>query len=127
MIRLQYPKADIDVIPDLVWDDGLLPARVHLESQVRNVLAFASEFAELQYGANFELSEDPMNACWQMAGVPPVGELDRLDLLGSTSAEELIAQTHTIVVTADDTLRAMLVIDGDNGADDDRFDQPPLF
>ena len=43
-----------------------------------------------------------------MAGVLPVGELDRFDLLTSQSAEELIAQTHAIVATADDTLRAML-------------------
>jgi hypothetical protein len=100
--------ADIDWMPDLVWDDSLTPARVHLESQVRKLLSFASEFGELQFGAGFELSDDPMAACWQLAGVLPVGELDRFDLLTSQSAEELIAQTHAIVATADDTLRAML-------------------
>ena len=108
-----YPIADIDLIPDLVWDDSLMPARVHLETQVRKLLAFASEFGELQFGADIELSDDPMGACWQLAGVLPIGELDRLDLLGSQSAEELIAQTYAIVMTADETLRAMLATDDD--------------
>jgi hypothetical protein len=87
---------------------------VHLEAQVRKLLAFASEFGELQFGPGFELSDDPMGACWQLAGALPIGELDRFDLLSSTSAEELIAQTHAIVATADDTLRAMLATDPDD-------------
>ena len=106
-----YPMADIELIPDLVWDDSLMPARVHLESQVRKLLAFASEFGELNYGADIELSDDPMDACWQLAGALPIGELDRFDLLRSQSAEHLISQTHAIVATADDTLRAILAID----------------
>jgi Lon protease-like protein len=106
-----YPVADIELIPDLVWDDSLMPARVHLEAQVRKLLAFASEFGELNYGADTELSDDPMDACWQLAGMLPIGELDRFDLLSSQSAEQLIAQTHAIVATADDTLRALLASD----------------
>jgi Lon protease-like protein len=108
-----YPIAEIEMIPDLVWDDTLMPARVHLETSVRKLLAFASEFGELQFGADIELSEDPMSACWQLAGILPIGELDRYDLLTSQSAEELIAQTYAIVTTADDTLHALL--DGDGG------------
>lgn len=109
-----YPIADIELIPDLVWDETLMPARVHLEAQVRKLLAFASEFVELQYGADIELSDKPMDACWQLAGVLPIGELDRLDLLSSESAEHLISQTLTIVETADETLRAMLSTDNGN-------------
>lgn len=75
-------------------------------------MAFASEFGELQFGADIELSDDPMSACWQLAGILPIGELDRYDLLASQSAEELIAQTYAIVTTADDTLHALL--DGDS-------------
>ena len=108
-----YPIAEIEMLPDLVWDDTLMPARVHLETSVRKLLAFASEFGELQFGADIELSEDPMSACWQLAGILPIGELDRYDLLTSQSAEELIAQTYAIVTTADDTLHALL--DGDGG------------
>jgi len=103
-----YPIADIDFIPDLIWDDTLMPARVHLESKVRKLLAFASEFGDLQYGQNVEFSDDPMEACWQLAGVLPVGQLDQLDLLGSQSAEELMSRTLEIVTTAEESLSAIL-------------------
>lgn len=103
-----YPLADIDFIPDLIWNDNLMPARVHLESRVRQLLAFASEFGDLQYGHDVEFSDDPMEACWQLAGVLPVGELDQLDLLGAQSAEELISKTYDIVKSAEADLRAML-------------------
>ena len=103
-----YPLADIDFIPDLIWDDTLMPARVHLESKVRQLLAFASEFGDLQYGPDVEFSDDPMEACWQLAGVLPVGELDQLNLLGSQSAEELISKTYDVVNFAEEDLRNML-------------------
>ncbi len=102
-----YPMADIDFIPDLIWNDSLMPARVHLETKVRNLLAFASEFGDLQYGPDTELSDNPMDACWQLAGVLPVGGLDQQDLLQSQSAEELISKTYDIVVALEEALRAM--------------------
>jgi Lon protease-like protein len=103
-----YPLADIDLLPDLIWDETLAPARVHLETKVRSLLAFASEFGDLQYGADTEFSEDPIDACWQLAGVLPIGQLDHRDLLQSVSAEELISRTLEIVNTADETLRHMM-------------------
>ena len=103
-----YPLADVDLLPDLIWDETLAPARVHLETKVRSLLAFASEFGDLQYGADTEFSEDPIDACWQMAGVLPIGQLDHRDLLQSVSAEELISRTLEIVNTADETLRHMM-------------------
>ena len=103
-----YPIADIDFLPDLIWDDTLMPSRVHLETKVRQLLAFASEFGDLQYGSDIELSDDPIEACWQLAGVLPVGQLDQMDLLGSQSAEELIKRTYEIVTVADETLKAMM-------------------
>jgi Lon protease-like protein len=103
-----YPLADVDLLLDLIWDASLEPARVHLETKVRNLLAFASEFGDLQYGADTEFSDDPIDACWQMAGVLPIGQLDHRDLLQSISAEELISRTLEIVNTADETLRRMM-------------------
>ena len=100
--------ADIDFLPDLIWDDNLMPARVHLETKVRRLLAFASEFGDLQYGADVQFSDDPMEACWQLAGVLPVGQLDQLDLLQSQSAEDLIAQTNEIVNAANQSLEQMM-------------------
>ena len=103
-----YPLADVELVPNLIWDDNLLPAKAHLETKVRQLLAFVSEFGSLQFGADIEFSEDPMDACWQMAGVLPVGPLDQLDLLSSQSAEELISRTYEIVKTANETLTAMI-------------------
>ena len=103
-----YPLADIDLLPDLIWDDSLLPAKAHLETKVRQLLAFVSEFGNLQFGADIEFSEDLMEACWQMAGVLPVGPLDQIDLLSSQSADELISRTYEIVKTANETLTAMM-------------------
>jgi Lon protease-like protein len=109
-----YPIADIDFLPDLIWDDTLMPSRVHLETKVRQLLAFASEFGDLQYSADVELSDDPMQACWQLAGVLPIGQLDQMDLLASQSAEELISRTYEIVTTADETLKAMMADPGNS-------------
>ena len=103
-----YPIADIDFIPDLIWENTLMPSRVHLESKVRKLLAFASEFGDLQYDADTALSDDPMDACWQLAGMLPVGQLDQIDLLSSQSADELISRTYEIVKTIDETLKAMM-------------------
>jgi Lon protease-like protein len=103
-----YPLADIELLPDLIWDDSLLPSKVHLEIKVRQLLAFVSEFGDVQFGADIEFSDDPMESCWQMAGVLPVGPLDQLDLLGSQSADELISRTYEIVKTANETLTAMM-------------------
>lgn len=103
-----YPLADIDFIPDLIWDETLATAKAHLETQVRKLLAFASEFGDLHYGADIEFSDDPIDACWQLAGVLPIGQLDQRDLLGSMSAEELISRTLEIVKTADETLKRMM-------------------
>lgn len=109
-----YPIADIDFLPDLVWEDSLMPSRVHLETKVRQLLAFASEFGDLQYGSDVELSEDPMEAIWQLAGVLPVGQLDQMDLLASQSAEELISTTYEIVSAANETLTALMGNSGDD-------------
>jgi hypothetical protein len=90
-----------------------MPARVHLETKVRNLLALASEFGDLQYTADSELSDDPMDACWQLAGVLPVGPLDLADLLECQSADELISRTYEIVTTLEETLKAMMSQLGD--------------
>jgi Lon protease-like protein len=109
-----YPMADIDFLPDLIWNDSLTLARENLELKVRNLLAVASEFGDLQYGPDTELSEDPMDSCWQLAGILPVGPLDQVDLLKSQSAEELIARTLEVVVTLEETLKSMI---GDLGTE----------
>jgi hypothetical protein len=108
-----YPLAVIEFIPDLIWDDTLLDSKNQLETKVRQLLAFASEFTNLQFGATTALSDDPMEACWQLAGILPIGELDQMDLLNSASAEELISRIFEIVTTADQTLRDIMAQQGE--------------
>ena len=103
-----YPIADIDFIPDLIWDESLMSEKLQLEIRVRNLLAFASEFGDLQYGPDTQLSDDPVDACWQLAGVLPLGPLDQVDLLNSQSTEELISRTSEIVSVLDEALKGML-------------------
>ena len=112
-----YPMADIDFIPDLIWDESLVSEKLQLEIRVRNLLAFASEFGDLQYGPDTELSDDPMDACWQLAGVLPLGPLDQVDLLNSQSAEELISRTNEIVSVLDEALKGMLGQQGNDSKD----------
>ena len=103
-----YPQADIDWLPELEWDDNLYPSRVHVEKQVRKLLSFASEFTELRFAPDSELSEDPLAAAWQMASMLPMGQLDQMDLLQSESVEELLSQTYELAVAGEQQLQQMI-------------------
>lgn len=103
-----YPQAEIEPLPDLEWDDNLYPSRVHVEKQVRKLLSFASEFTELRFPPDTELSEDPLAAAWQMASMLPMGQLDQMDLLQSESAEELLSQTYELAVAGEEQLQQMI-------------------
>jgi uncharacterized protein len=88
-----HPRAEVRVLPDLAWDDALEPLRVETEQLVRRTMAEASEFAETGWSPDVQLADDPMDRCWQLAGVAPLGDLDRLTLLRATSTEELLTRT----------------------------------
>jgi uncharacterized protein len=85
-----HPRATVDVLPELEWDDAHQDLREEAERVVRRTLALASEFTEQQWPADVELSDDPLAAVWQLAGIAPVGPLDQVDLLRSGSVEELL-------------------------------------
>ncbi|GAA3559586.1 LON peptidase substrate-binding domain-containing protein [Microlunatus spumicola] len=88
-----HPRAEVRVLPDLVWDEALEPLLVETEQLVRRTLAEASEFAETGWSPDVELAEDPMDRCWQLAGITPLGDLDRQSLLRVASTEELLHRT----------------------------------
>ena len=85
-----FPKAEVRLLPELEWSAELEPLRLEAEQAVRRALALASEFSEQTWPADVELSEDPVRAAWQLAGVAPLGPLDQLDLLRSESLESLL-------------------------------------
>jgi Lon protease-like protein len=88
-----HPRAEVRVLPDLVWDEALEPLLVETEQLVRRTLAEASEFADTGWSPDVELAEDPMDRSWQLAGITPLGDLDRQSLLRVTSTEELLHRT----------------------------------
>ena len=59
--------------PRLGWDPGLADQLAEAEEHVRRTLALASEFREHVWPADVELSDDPLRACWQLAGIAPLG------------------------------------------------------
>jgi uncharacterized protein len=103
-----YPLADIEFLPELVWQENLSELREHVEDKVRKLLAFASEFGDLQYDSDTQLSSEPIEACWQLAGILPIGQLDQIDLLKSNSPEELLNQILEITLRSEQTLKALM-------------------
>lgn len=103
-----YPVATVRALPELAWDDDLEPLREQTEHLVRGVLARAAEFAETDWDPDVGLSEDPVEAAWQLAAIAPIGPLDRYRLLRAGSAEELLSTTRSLTEDALDTLEPTL-------------------
>jgi len=95
-----HPRAEVRPLPDLVWDPDLEPQRMDAEQLVRRTLAQASEFSDSLYPADLELADDPVAAVWQLAGITPVGELDQVSLLRSTSMAELLSRIVEVTTDA---------------------------
>jgi Lon protease-like protein len=118
MAEFPYPQASVEFLPDLEWDTEDEPLRAEVETQVRRLLAFASEFGSLPWDPSIELSDDPVASSWQIAGILPVGQLDQMDLLKSETVRELLTATLALTLEADQTLRNSLL----NQAEDDEHD-----
>ena len=101
-----YPRAEVRAVPELVWDAGLQPLRDEAERVVRRSLAVATEFTELEWPADVELSEDPVRSAWQLAGIAPVGPLDQVKLLRSASMEDLLRGVLELTAAAAETFDA---------------------
>lgn len=101
-----YPRAEVRFLPDLEWDDSLLPLWRIAEQLVRRTLAQASEFGEQRWPADVALSQDRVAAAWQLAGISPLGELDQVRLLQSTSVEELLTRLVEATVAVGESFSA---------------------
>lgn len=87
-----HPQADVTDLPDLSWDPELQSQLDYANTIVRRALTIRSEFTEGQWSPDVEVSEDPLAASWQLAGIAPIGPLDQLALLRSESAEALLSR-----------------------------------
>ncbi|HYI54621.1 MAG TPA: LON peptidase substrate-binding domain-containing protein [Microlunatus sp.] len=85
-----HPRAEVSPVPELIWDEQWRALLVSAERSVRRSLAMSSEFSELTWPADIGIEGDPVATAWQLAGVAPIGPLDQVGLLASTSAEELL-------------------------------------
>lgn len=110
-----YPTATVRELPPLVWDDALTPLRSEAERIVRRVLSRAAEFADVQWDPNIEISDDPLESSWQLAAISPLGQMDRLRLLGSTTAGGLLRELIDLTLAAEPLLTATM----DDGAFDE--------
>lgn len=99
-----HPRAEVALLPPLAWDEAHSALLARAQEQVRRTLALASEFRENVWPADIELSDDPLRASWQLAGIAPLGPLDQLRLLRSDSVEELLS---TLVRLADDEAQTL--------------------
>ncbi|HSP76768.1 MAG TPA: LON peptidase substrate-binding domain-containing protein [Cryobacterium sp.] len=101
-----HPRATVRALEALDWEDDLLPLRERAEQAVRRALALASEFADQLWPSTVELSRDPTAAAWQIAGIAPLGPLDQIELLRSTSMEQLLTAVIDYTQAAVDALSA---------------------
>jgi Lon protease-like protein len=100
-----FPQAEVRMLEQLEWDDQHLDLLQDAERAVRAGLAIASEYVELAWSPAVELAESEMDAAWQLAAIAPVGPLDQVELLRSTSVEGLLSRTIELTESSVDSIR----------------------
>lgn len=116
-----YPRATIRVLDDLVWDDSLGPLLERAGQTVRRALALASEFSDQTWSATVEVSDDPVEAAWQLAAIAPLEQLDQVALLRSASLQQLLDSLIESTIEAEAVLRSSWL---DDELDDEPDDEP---
>jgi Lon protease-like protein len=96
-----FPRAEVRPLPELEWSDDLTPLRDRAEGMVRRALARATEWGEGRWPADVELAGDPAAAAWQLAAVAPLGPLDQVALLRSTSVDQLLNRIIDLVTAVE--------------------------
>jgi uncharacterized protein len=111
----QFPRARVRELAPLVIEPDDLVALAAAERVVRTTLTRHSEFVELLWPPDVELSDDPAERLWQLAGIAPIGSLDQQALLRSGTAAELITRLVAETRAAGDSIAAGWT----DGLDDD--------
>lgn len=101
-----YPRARVRELPPLQWDDELADRRDQTEAFVRRTLVRASEFEDLAWSPSVQLSDDPVDALWQLAAIAPIGPLDQLRLLRCATSRDLLDGIYAATQDAGETLDA---------------------
>jgi Lon protease-like protein len=94
-----YPQAELSTLPVLEWSETLAPLRDEADAVVRRAIA---RIAEPDSDADVELSDDPVEAAWQLAAIAPLSDYDKYTLLRSTSTEALLRRTIELTLEAEE-------------------------
>ena len=87
-----YPRAEVRELPGVEFTDATSAQLAEAEAVVRATISRASEFVDLAWPADVELSHDPAERIWQVAGIAPLNPMDQYALLRSRTASELLAR-----------------------------------
>ena len=87
-----FPRAQVRELAALEVDESTPSDLGAAEALVRATIARASEFVELAWPADVELSPELGQRIWQVAGIAPINSLDQYALLRSRTAAELLAR-----------------------------------
>lgn len=99
-----YPRAEVRLLPELEWGTEHAELLAETEATVRRALAVMSEHRSDLWPADVELADDAVTRSWQLAWISPLGALDQLTLLRSTSVTELL---ETIAGVTDEALELL--------------------
>lgn len=100
-----FPQAEVRMLDDLVWDERHRELLQDAERAVRAGMAIASEYVELAWSPSVELADSSVDAAWQLAAIAPVGPLDQVELLRSSSVEQLLTKTVALTESSVDSIR----------------------
>lgn len=103
-----YPRAEVRLLPPLEWSSEHTSVLADTERFVRRALVVMSEYRADLWSSDVELSDDPVSRSWQLAGVAPLGPLDQLALLRSSSVGELLERTARLTTESLDLLPLQL-------------------
>jgi hypothetical protein len=101
-----FPRAEVRELPALELDESTVSELAAAETLVRATLTRASEFVELLWSPDIELSAEPAQRIWQVAGISPLGSLDQYALLRSRTAGDLLTRLVEETQAADVRLTA---------------------
>ncbi len=87
-----YPAAEVEYLPEPAWSDADAPLLTRAEKTVRRALAVASEFTDTDWPATVTLPGSGVDLAWRLAGVAPIGPLDRHALLSCVDAVDLLTR-----------------------------------
>ncbi len=87
-----FPRALVRELDALELDASTPAGLGAAEALVRATISRASEFVEVSWPADIELSPDLAQRIWQVAAIAPLNSLDQYALLRSRTSSELLAR-----------------------------------